>query len=82
MPENEILQMDLEHGILTLQGIRELLRMKKEGLKIDSVEWQPKVDNYIYVKCEEVEHLQKRVNECQEQLYEVLEIKKELLKHG
>ena len=72
------LKMDLSQGIVTLQGIRELAKMKKEGMNIDGIDWKPMIENYLYCKAEEIEKLAQRLQEVQADFLEASKIKEEL----
>jgi hypothetical protein len=81
MTEKLILEMDLEHGILTLEGIRELLKLKKEGIDIDMIDWRPKVQNYLFIKSQRIEQLTEELERNREQFLEAMEIRR-LLEDG
>jgi hypothetical protein len=81
MTKKEVLKMDLQHGIITLEGMRELLKMKKEGLRIDGIDWKPMIENYLYCKAEQIKKTSQRLQELQNDFIEVKQIKEEL-EHG
>jgi DNA-binding transcriptional MerR regulator len=78
MIKKETLKMDLHDGIITIEGIRELLKMKKEGLKIDTIRWKPMIENYLYCKAETIEKLTQKLQQAQSDFLEAKKTKEEL----
>jgi DNA-binding transcriptional MerR regulator len=74
----EVLKMDLSCGVITIEGIRELLKMKKEGLKIDGIDWKPMIENYLYIKAESISKTKQRLQELENDFLEASKIKEEL----
>lgn len=78
MTKKEVLKMDLEHGIITIGGIRELLKMKKEGIQIDGIRWRPMIENYLYIKAEMIEKWTEKIKEAESDFLEAKQIMEEL----
>ena len=81
IPMKKVLKMDLEHSIVTLKGIRELLKMKKEGISIDGIDWKPKIENYLYIKAEMIEKWTQKLQEAESDFLEAKQIMEELEKN-
>jgi len=78
MTKKEVLKMDLEHGIITIEGIRELAKLKKEGMKIGMIRWKPMIENYLYIKAEMIEKWTQKLQEAESDFLEAKKIKEEL----
>jgi hypothetical protein len=73
--------MDLSQGIVSLSGIRELAKLKKEGMNIDGIDWKPMIENYLYCKAESIAKTKQRLQELESDFSEALKIK-EALENG